>query len=112
MSNMYLTHYERKASKHPDHKEHVTTVNSGSETPRESVAYVQRNEMKSVWSFNNANTVVRQECENDQNNFQQYTVKVFNLLKTNIHFNKKPRGFMQNCFPMSVYLKCLREFLL
>ena len=26
--------------------------------------------------------------------------------------NKKPRGFMQSCFPMSVYFKCLREFLL
>ena len=26
--------------------------------------------------------------------------------------NKKPRGFMQSCFPVSVYFKCLREFLL
>ena len=26
--------------------------------------------------------------------------------------NKKPRGFMQSCFPVSVYFKCLSEFLL
>ena len=26
--------------------------------------------------------------------------------------NKKPRGFMQSCFPLFVYFKCLSEFLL
>ena len=26
--------------------------------------------------------------------------------------NKKPGGFMQSCFPVSVYFKCLSEFLL
>ena len=26
--------------------------------------------------------------------------------------NKKPRGFMQSCFPLFVYFECLSEFLL
>ena len=37
---------------------------------------------------------------------------VSKILKNETTPNKKPRGFMQSCFPMSVYFKCLREFLL
>ena len=32
------------------------------------------------------------------------------VFKRKLNENKKPRGFMQSCFPVSVYFKCLSEF--
>ena len=36
----------------------------------------------------------------------------YDVIEKRKSMNKKPRGFMHSCFPMSVYFKCLRVFLL
>ena len=46
--------------------------------------------------------------------FSQITILYLIIIMCifNLTYNKKPRGFMQSCFPVSVYFKCLSEFLL
>ena len=43
---------------------------------------------------------------------QAITARPQDMTKITEIMNKKPRGFMQSCFPVSVYFKWLSDFLL
>ena len=54
-------------------------------------------------------------CDKLQRKWEEEQIKNLKIINESIMEelgNKKPRGFMQSCFPMSVYFKCLSEFLL
>ena len=60
---------------------------------------------------NKGGKVVDNEKENDMKKEEIKPVESKDE-ETEEKKNKKPRGFMQSCFPLFVYFKCLSEFLL